>query len=274
MATQGRVPPEEGADHGRLEREAHFHDHVFAEDARQAAGRFYAVAQRSKRLYRERVLRGGDGLDVLEYGCGPGSCAFDLARAGARVTGIDISPGAIELAKAQAEAEGLSEALSSGRLRFEVMNAEALSVADDSFDRICGSGILHHLDLSRALPEITRILRPTGDAVFFEPLGHNLLINWYRRRTPSMRTIDEHPLLAADLARLDTHFEHTRYGYHHLTALAASVWSGRIGFALLLGVLDTVDRILLRVPGIRRQAWIVIAELRNPRSLQAPGQRL
>lgn len=251
--------PAAASEGGRLQREAQFHDHVFIDDSRQAAGRFYAVAARSKQIYRERVLRDCAGLEILEYGCGPGSCAFDLARAGARVTGIDISPGAIELAQQQAEAEGLS-----GELRFEVMNAEDLSFDRGSFDRLCGSGILHHLDLAQALSQITHVLRAAGDAVFFEPLGHNPLINWYRRRTPTMRTVDEHPLLVEDLQQIQRHFAASRIQYHHLAALAASVWVGRPGYDRILRLLFALDRCLLKLPFMRRQAWIVIAELEGP----------
>lgn len=42
--------------------------------------------------------------------------------------------------------------------------------------------------------------------MFFEPLGHNLLINLYRRLTPELRTEDEHPLVACDLERLVNYF--------------------------------------------------------------------
>ena len=70
---------------------------------------------------------------------------------------------------------------------------------DDSFDLVCGSGILHHLDLPAAMRELARVLRPSGRAVFMEPLGHNPAINAFRNRTPELRTPDEHPLLGKDL---------------------------------------------------------------------------
>jgi hypothetical protein len=46
---------------------------------------------------------------------------------------------------------------------------------------------------------MTKILQPKGKAIFIEPLGHNFLINLYRRLTPNIRSADEHPLLAKDL---------------------------------------------------------------------------
>jgi ubiquinone/menaquinone biosynthesis C-methylase UbiE len=64
------------------------------------------------------------------------------------------------------------------------MNAEATTFPDNSFDLICGSSILHHLNLDKACAEIRRILRPDGGAVFIEPLGHNPLINMFRKLTP------------------------------------------------------------------------------------------
>ncbi len=50
----------------------------------------------------------GAESDVLDLGCGPGLYSTYLARAGAKVTGIDFSENSIRYARAQAEAEGLS----------------------------------------------------------------------------------------------------------------------------------------------------------------------
>ena len=51
------------------------------------------------------------------------------------------------------------------------MNPEHLDFGDGAFDVVCGTGILHRLDLGRALAEVARVLRPSGSAVFVEPLG-------------------------------------------------------------------------------------------------------
>ncbi|HET7746017.1 MAG TPA: methyltransferase domain-containing protein [Vicinamibacteria bacterium] len=46
---------------------------------------------------------------VLDVGCGPGRYAIALARAGARVTGVDVSPQMIGMARAESEKAGLAD---------------------------------------------------------------------------------------------------------------------------------------------------------------------
>src|SRR6266550_3266334 len=103
----------------RLEREREFHDRAFADDVRAPAKRFYSVTGALSRWYEEQLSSSAPNGQALEYGCGPGSRAFDLARRGASVTGIDISRVAIEQAAARGHDEGLAE-----RLEFRVMDAE------------------------------------------------------------------------------------------------------------------------------------------------------
>ncbi|WP_428491963.1 hypothetical protein [Rhodopila sp.] len=57
-----------------------------------------------------------------------------------------------------------------------------------------GIGIIHHLDTRQASREVARVLRPDGNAVFWEPMGTNPIIGLYRMLTPNARTVDEHPL--------------------------------------------------------------------------------
>jgi SAM-dependent methyltransferase len=241
----------------RLAREAAFHDTRFAENTRAATDKFYAITRSSFAFYRKRVLDDVVGKALLEYGCGTGSSAFDAAAAGAHATGIDISPVAIEMGAQEAVARGLGD-----RTHFAVMNAEALDFPDASFDRVCGSGILHHLDLRKAYAEIARVLRPGGYGIFLEPLGHNPLINWYRRRTPEMRTEDEHPLLKSDLALARQYFSSIRSRFFHFAALGAVPLRRSFLFKPAVAIGEGIDRLLLSsVSPLRNQAWMVVTEL-------------
>jgi SAM-dependent methyltransferase len=148
---------------------------------------------------------------------------------------------------------------------FEVMDAEHLTFPDASFDVICGSGILHHLDLARANTEIARCLAPQGEAVFVEPLGHNPAINAYRRFTPGLRTPDEHPLRMADFAAMRRSFGDVDVRYYALAALAAVPLRNRPSFPKMLERLEHFDATLFRrVPAVRRYAWYSRIVLRDP----------
>ena len=244
----------------RYEREKEFHDHTFGGGGRSQVAKFYAVVRSSAAWYEEELRAHGRAARVLEYGCGPGSYAFFLARHGAQVTGIDISPIAIEQATERARREHL-EAIS-----FRTMNAEALEFADDTFDLVCGRAILHHLDLTTALPQLARVLKPGGVAVFSEPLGHNPLINLYRHLTPSLRTVDEHPLLMSDWKLMENHFGRVEGRFFHLQSLLAVPFGRLPGFTRLLKLLDATDQGLFRlVPFARRYAWNVVLTLQEPK---------
>jgi SAM-dependent methyltransferase len=146
------------------------------------------------------------------------------------------------------------------------MDAEYLDLGDCSFDRIIGSGILHHLDLRRGYAEVARVLRPHGQAIFAEPLGHNPLINLYRKHTPQYRTVDEHPLRHRDLELAERFFGHVESRFYHLATLAAIPFRRRSFFRPLVGTLDAVDTGLFRLPKVRYLAWYTILILRDPKA--------
>jgi SAM-dependent methyltransferase len=178
-----------------------------------------------------------------------------LTSNGGEVTGIDLSPTAIELNRTTA----------GRRAEFCIMNAEYLAFADNSFDLICGMGILHHLDLERSFSELSRVLKPNGTAVFLEPLGHNPVINLYRRLTPKMRTPDEHPLLVSDFEIATSRFSSIDLNYFHLTSLAAVMLRGTALFLPMAKWLDRVDQHLFRYSSIaRKNAWAVAIVLSHP----------
>ncbi len=244
----------------RLEREREFHDRTFGEGSRSVAGRFYSIEAPSRGFYEDFLSQRASG-EVLEYGCGPGSLAFFLAERGAQVTGIDISPVAIEQSRAKAEKLGVAD-----RTRFEVMNAEDLQFEPGSFDLVCGTGILHHLELDGAFAQLAKVLKPGGEAVFIEPLGHNPIINLYRRLTPKLRTEDEHPLLSADLDIAGKYFGKSDLRYFHLTTLLAVPAHGRKRFGAIVDALARFDEaVFRRLPLARKHAWMVGMVLAEPR---------
>jgi SAM-dependent methyltransferase len=245
----------------RAAREARFHDEAFSDQRRSGLwSSWYLIVRSSQAFYERYLSEHCDGAEALEYGCGLHSRAFLLAERGATdVIGIDISPVAVREGQERARREGLEG------LHFEVMNAEHLEFDDNSFDLVFGTSVIHHLDLDRAYSEIARVLRPGGSAIFVEPLGHNAAINLYRRRTPNLRTPDEHPLLMRDIEAAGHHFGRVRARFFHLTSLLAVPLRRTAAFHPALSSLDRFDRALFRaLPITRRYAWQVALELSRP----------
>lgn len=243
----------------RLTKEQEFHNHAFSENVREVTSKFYSVFYLIENKYVKKLTDKSPGKKYLEYGCGEGSSAYKIAQNGGEVHGIDISDFAIEQARLKAANENLE-------ITFEQMNAEDLKFEPNYFDVVCGSGILHHLELDKAYSEITKVLKPGGQAVFMEPLGHNFLINWYRNRTPHLRTDDEHPLLKPDIKMIDRYFKDKKISYYFFTALAAIALRKTIVFKPVLRFLHGIDKFLFfTFPFIRWQAWFVLIEMNHPK---------
>lgn len=103
---------------------------------------------------------------VLEIGCGMGTHAAMLARAGARLTAIDLTDRAVQMTRRRFHELGLTA-------RIERADAEELPFPDGSFDMVWSWGVIHHSSSTeRCLDEIARVLRPSGRVmimVYYRP---------------------------------------------------------------------------------------------------------
>jgi len=123
--------------------------------------------------------------------------------------------------------------------------------------------MLHHLDLSRAFPELARVMRPGGRILCVEALGYNPIIQLYRDRTPELRTDWEkkHILTMREVDYARTWFDVENIRFFLMAApLATLLPSGplRRGF---LSVGKLVDSVLTRIPGVRLWSWQFAFEL-------------
>jgi ubiquinone/menaquinone biosynthesis C-methylase UbiE len=241
-------------------RERHFHDKAFSDSTREAAWKFYAVTIHSRAYYEELVTRHAAGGLVLDCGCGKGANAQLLASVADHVVAIDLSDVALQKAQKRLRDRGCTN------VSFGAMNAEYLGLADRSCDFVAGKSVIHHLDLDRALPELARVLKPGGMAIFLEPLGHNPLINAYRRRTPNFRTMDEHPLTTVDLTNAERYFKRVDVRYFTLFTLLAFPLRKTRWFRLVLDFLTGVDQAVFRMfPYLSRHAWQIVLTLSEPK---------
>jgi ubiquinone/menaquinone biosynthesis C-methylase UbiE len=225
--------------------------------------KYYAIEQDSIDLMRKWLLENCRGATILDYCCGNGLESIFVAQNGAKkVIGIDISPLSIENCNADAAAAGVQDIAS-----FRTMDAEALEFPDNTFDFMMEYGVLHHLDLPKAMAELARVVKPEGCMVCTETLGHNPLIKAYRRRTPELRTAweAEHILTRKSFEVIARHFGRIEMHFFHLATLGAVPFRRTPIFPIVLGGLRAIDALLLKLPWLRWQAWQVVFKLSEPK---------
>ncbi len=105
-----------------------------------------------------------DGLRILDLGCGKGRFARILADRGARVVGVDVSPGML----AAARLAGLDCVLGSAR---------RLPFPASSFDAALAVEVFEHLGpmaVDEAIAEVSRVLRPGGTFLLIDKNAYAL----------------------------------------------------------------------------------------------------
>jgi len=223
--------------------------------------RFYRTTRASQDYVKKWFQENCAGKSVLDYCCGTGDNAIHLAKIGASVVGIDISDMSIDSAREKAQDEGVHD-----RITFLVRDAEDTGFSDGSFDIIVCDGVLHHLDLQRAFRELARMLKHDGQIICIEALAHNPIINQYRKKTPHLRSPWEidHILTLPRIHTAYKYFGKVDIRFFHLASLAAIPFIDKPGFDVVLGLLNRVDDVILRIPLVNRLSWQAVFFLSKP----------
>jgi len=121
-------------------------------------GDYRAVAEKVTSIGDVLVARAAiePGMEVLDVACGTGNAAIPAAKRGARVTGLDLSPGLISMARECSTEAGVQVDWLEG-------DAQSLPFSDDSFDRVISAiGHMFAPDHKRTADEMLRVCRPGG----------------------------------------------------------------------------------------------------------------
>ena len=255
----------------RKQSEAEFHDksHELTPNSgslerggRWSNSKFYRTTSASKGYLDSWMRDHVEGAVVLDYACGNGVFGLRAADAGARfVIGIDISQQSIQNARELAASKGISDTTF-----FVQGDCEETRLPSESIDVVLCGGVLHHLDLSYALPELRRIMKPGAVLLAAEPLNYNPAIKLYRRLTPHLRTTfeAEHILTHNDLKFISRFLDIQDVRYFHLFSVLTAPLLGTRFFDGALRLANLLDGVILKVKPFCYLAWQVYFELARP----------
>ncbi|MES2200377.1 MAG: bifunctional 2-polyprenyl-6-hydroxyphenol methylase/3-demethylubiquinol 3-O-methyltransferase UbiG [Chlamydiota bacterium] len=121
---------------------------------------------------------------ILDIGCGAGLLTNPLAKQGHIVSGIDLSPSSLEVAR---------KLDMTNSVHYKTAKAEELPFAENSFDVVCAMDLLEHVnDPSLVIKEASRVLKPDG-LFFFHTFNRNPIsyfiiikgVEWFVKNAPS-----------------------------------------------------------------------------------------
>jgi len=225
--------------------------------------KYYAIERKSRHMVLDWFKENCRGKRVLDYCCGNGEDGVFIAQNGAReVLGIDISEVSIENCKKLAQKNGVQDITS-----YSIRDAEATGFPDNSFDVISEYGALHHLDLEKAFAEMQRIIKPDGKIICNEALRQNIFIHMYRKLTQELRTPweVEHIMGKKDFKVAAKYFEKIEIHFYHLFTLLAVPFRQTRFFYPLLGFLEKIDNVILKMPFLKWQAWQAVFIISKPK---------
>jgi SAM-dependent methyltransferase len=197
------------------------------------------------------------GRSVLDVGCGAGVDLARFAKGGAEVTGVDVAPSAIELARANFVQQNL-------RGRLEVADGEHLPFPENCFDLVYAHGVVQYTaEPQRLVDECRRVLKPGGEAI----LQVYNRISWLNALSKLMKVGLEHetaPVLRkysiAELRQLLAGFEQVRIVPERFPVKSRlhGGWRGAIYNGLFVGTFNALPRAI-----VRRFGWHLLAFCRK-----------
>jgi SAM-dependent methyltransferase len=122
------------------------------------SGAYEPIVEITSEIHEALVaaLHGQPGERWLDIATGTGAVALRAAQSGAEVTGTDLAPALVEIARRNAAARGLN-------VRFETGDAEALPYGEASFDIVSSAlGTQFAPDHGAVARELGRVCRPGG----------------------------------------------------------------------------------------------------------------
>ncbi len=201
---------------------------------------------------------------VLDCGCGLGELSVWLAMHNVHVCAIDVSPKSLEVLKKRAELYKVHD-----KIQAQLMAIENLGYKEESFDLVVGEWILHHVLIDKSVPEIYRVLKRGGKAIFLETNANNKLLLFCRRfivgrlGIPKYQDEVEYPLTDEDIQKIKRIFAGNckcHYPFTFFKLLDNYIFHAKIKFISF--ILAHLDRSVYRFfPSLRKYSYHQVIEL-------------
>ena len=197
------------------------------------------------------------GRSVLEVGCGAGVDLARFAKGGAEVTGVDLAPSAIGLARTNFVQQGLDG-------QFEIADGEQLPFRDGSFDLVYAHGVVQYTaHPQRLVDECRRVLKPGGEAIF---QVYNR-VSWLNALSKLMKVGLEHQDAPVLLKFSITEFRTLLAGFRNVRIVPERFpvksrlhggWKGALYNGVFVGAFSALPRSF-----VRRFGWHLLAFCRK-----------
>lgn len=201
-----------------------------------------------------------NGKKILDLGAGTGILSIIMAKNGADVTAVDVSDKACSIMERLSRRYGVTD-------NMRVVNGTLDDIRGiEKQDHVICLNSLHHMLLSESIDSIRGILKDGGKVIMIEPIAYNPLAWGFRKLCRSEgRTEYEAPFRKRDICNIAGKFKDVSVKGVYLLSTILLLFERlfktgeKSRFARsIFNVVNKVDDVVLKVPGMKYLAWKVM----------------
>jgi len=213
----------------------------------------FALYYQEARLYAFSLFHDLKDKKILEIGIGSGYETKIFLKQRAKVTAIDISSRALEMANKRYK-KAYKNSFRTVKGDIHKLNFNA-----NSFDYIYGNSILMFVDHKKVLKECTRVLKPKGKIIIVDSLNKNLIAKIYRKlRAPWRRSIRPGYYDLKENSAFSRSYKIKYRVFYFLSIFLLSLDHRKLLFRIVYAIDNYISK---RFKLLHQYFWIVVLEI-------------